>query len=135
LLVDPDMRREFMERVEKSLRRRRDELAAYCEAITSSELEILEQREPDLLDVSADHALAHQIDEIGERERTELEAIDAALARIARGTFGRCHSCGEPIEESRLEVSPWTPSCLGCARALEETRGRAASTPRAQRVR
>ena len=41
-----------------------------------------------------------------------LEHIEAALARLAAGTYGTCAVCGEPIAEGRLEARPWTPFCI-----------------------
>lgn len=45
----------------------------------------------------------------------ERKAIDAALLRIRRGSYGCCIRCGEPIEELRLSKLPETPFCLSCA--------------------
>jgi DnaK suppressor protein len=44
-----------------------------------------------------------------------LDQVEAALARIADGTFGTCAVCGEAIAEGRLEARPWTPFCIGHA--------------------
>ncbi|KNH13140.1 molecular chaperone DnaK [Arthrobacter sp. ZBG10] len=41
-----------------------------------------------------------------------LAQVDAALARIADGTYGSCLECGGPIAEGRLEARPWTPYCI-----------------------
>lgn len=41
-----------------------------------------------------------------------LEQVEAALARIAAGTYGTCAVCGEAIAEGRLEARPWTPYCI-----------------------
>ncbi|TQJ36635.1 TraR/DksA family transcriptional regulator [Arthrobacter sp. SLBN-122] len=41
-----------------------------------------------------------------------LDQIEAALARLAGGTYGTCAVCGEPIAEGRLEARPWTPFCI-----------------------
>lgn len=41
-----------------------------------------------------------------------LDQIDAALTRLAAGTYGACAVCGEPIAEGRLEARPWTPFCI-----------------------
>ncbi len=38
--------------------------------------------------------LVAQID----RSRVRLEEIDAALERLGRGAYGRCETCGEPID-------------------------------------
>ena len=44
----------------------------------------------------------------------ELSAIDAALERIAKGTYGICVSCGEPIAPKRLEAVPTAMRCVVC---------------------
>lgn len=41
--------------------------------------------------------------------------VDAALARLEAGTYGRCSSCGEPIAPARLEARPWAATCIACA--------------------
>ncbi|MCE3292728.1 MAG: molecular chaperone DnaK [Arthrobacter sp.] len=41
-----------------------------------------------------------------------LAQIEAALERIAAGTYGSCAVCGERIAEGRLEARPWTPFCI-----------------------
>ena len=46
-----------------------------------------------------------------------LDQVDAALARIADGTYGSCAVCGEAIAEGRLEARPWTPFCIRHASA------------------
>ena len=43
-----------------------------------------------------------------------LQAIDEALARIDKGTFGICRDCGEPISPARLSAIPWTRVCITC---------------------
>ena len=43
-----------------------------------------------------------------------LQAIDEALVRIEKGTFGICRDCGEPIAEARLNAIPWTRVCITC---------------------
>ena len=41
-----------------------------------------------------------------------LARIDAALARITKGTYGTCRACGQQIPWERLEVIPDTPYCV-----------------------
>lgn len=53
-----------------------------------------------------------------------LYQIDAALARIADGTYGMCELTGEPIERERLKTIPWTRFSLA-AQAQLEARGMA----------
>src|SRR5580700_7915808 len=43
-----------------------------------------------------------------------LQAIEEALWRMEKGTFGVCRDCGEPIAEPRLRAIPWTRVCITC---------------------
>lgn len=47
--------------------------------------------------------------------REHLAQIDAALARLAGGSYGRCERCGEPIADARLAARPVTTTCIRCA--------------------
>lgn len=64
-------------------------------------------------------ALEQQDDEVLDRMATstvaDLNHVNAALARIAAGTFGICERCGEVIEEQRLSALPFTTYCIKCA--------------------
>jgi RNA polymerase-binding transcription factor DksA len=46
--------------------------------------------------------------------RREMQAIDAALKRIAAGTYGVCISCGQLIPEKRLAAVPTAMRCVSC---------------------
>jgi DnaK suppressor protein len=50
-----------------------------------------------------------------------LRAIDAALLRIALGTYGTCSDCERPIEAPRLEAAPHAERCLDCQTLHERT--------------
>jgi DnaK suppressor protein len=43
-----------------------------------------------------------------------LQAIEEALARLEKGTYGMCRDCGEPISPARLNAIPWTRVCITC---------------------
>ena len=49
--------------------------------------------------------------------RDRRAQVIAALVRIERETFGICVRCDDEIERDRLEAVPFTPLCIGCARA------------------
>lgn len=49
----------------------------------------------------------------------ELRRIDAALARIAAGTYGRCSDCGAAIPQARLAVEPAALRCATCETRFE----------------
>lgn len=54
-----------------------------------------------------------------ERKRAIVLEIDGALARLRAGSYGECEECGEPIDEERLAVLPFTPHCVDCRRRAE----------------
>ncbi|SEV96210.1 transcriptional regulator, TraR/DksA family [Cognatiyoonia koreensis] len=66
-----------------------------------------------------DRASERQGDEVlealGESDLQELRGIEAALHRIADGTYGVCVTCGDEISDARLAVLPATPFCKTCA--------------------
>jgi DnaK suppressor protein len=45
---------------------------------------------------------------------TKLAAINAALAKIANGTYGKCDKCGKNIPIERLEIFPEAGLCVDC---------------------
>lgn len=44
-----------------------------------------------------------------------LAEVEAALARLDQGTYGRCEVCGKPIAPARLEAKPAARRCITCA--------------------
>ena len=51
----------------------------------------------------------------------ELSEIDAALARIRRGTYGTCEACGTQIQYLHLFLEPTSANCVACAPAQRRT--------------
>jgi len=50
-----------------------------------------------------------------QRLSAELRKVEAALDRLAAGTFGTCCRCGETMTPERLEADPAAPFCQDCA--------------------
>lgn len=44
----------------------------------------------------------------------ELKAVHEALTSIDQGAYGVCKSCGQDINEKRLEVRPQALLCIAC---------------------
>ena len=57
-------------------------------------------------------------DPVAQRRSSDLLVtigeIDAALARLDAGTYGRCTRCGGQIAPARLEVLPHAAACIEC---------------------
>jgi DnaK suppressor protein len=45
-----------------------------------------------------------------------VREVDAAIERMANGTYGTCESCGKPIGDERLDARPVARLCLDCKR-------------------
>ena len=56
-----------------------------------------------------------QIAALVQQTQTHLAEVDAALGRVADGTYGSCERCGRRIAESRLEARPRARTCIACA--------------------
>lgn len=55
------------------------------------------------------------------RHVQEIRDIDAALMRIALGSYGQCSDCPEPIAIERLEAHPSAERCIVCQKAHDRT--------------
>ena len=56
-----------------------------------------------------------------DRDLQELRAIEAAVQRIADGSYGHCEHCGSPIEFRRLQLTPFANRCFDCQSTFERT--------------
>jgi RNA polymerase-binding transcription factor DksA len=56
-----------------------------------------------------------QADALRVAARARLAAIDAALARVDAGSYGRCIVCGAAIADGRLLARPFAATCLAHA--------------------
>lgn len=53
-------------------------------------------------------------------ERSIMQLVDEALARVGTDSFGVCVACGSAIQARRLEAVPWTRYCISCQEKQEE---------------
>lgn len=100
--MDPDRAADLLARerarIENSLAAL-DADAAADAADAGTERELVD-RAADLTRFETDEALARRL-------RDELEAIEAAEARLREGSYGISVVSGEPIPDERLEALPW----------------------------
>lgn len=81
------------------------------------------QPTPDALD---DVHLATQRELVSqnlERGSVLLREVNAALGRIAEGTYGTCLQCEGAIGSKRLNALPWTALCIGCQEEADQGGG------------
>lgn len=66
---------------------------------------------------AASHVFEQQRDlALRDHNTQHLAAVEAALARIEAGTYGRCTACHQPIASDRLDALPWAALCIDCQR-------------------
>ncbi|MDP2919787.1 MAG: TraR/DksA C4-type zinc finger protein [Dehalococcoidia bacterium] len=46
--------------------------------------------------------------------KVQLVDVEVALGKIAAGTYGKCETCGKPIEPARLDALPQAKRCMSC---------------------
>jgi DnaK suppressor protein len=83
---------------------------------------VRDQHEPIDGDGQSEIALA-----VLQMESDTLRTIDAALERLAQGTYGDCSHCRGPISAERLRALPFAARCKPCEEARERLRTAALS--------
>jgi RNA polymerase-binding transcription factor DksA len=116
------MRREALDAARTRLERRRQELVDLIQHGNAGIAEIRAEREIEFGDEAQSEEEQARIALIAEAESGEVARIDAALARVSAGTYGRCARCGELIEPRRLEANPYAVQCTDCAEASAPAR-------------
>jgi DnaK suppressor protein len=71
-------------------------------------------RQGDLADQADGNNEVHIQLKLKQTDAKILQAIDEAILRIDKGTYGTCRDCGEPISPARLNAIPWTRVCITC---------------------
>lgn len=118
----PDVERvdeEFLAEQRVRLHDERDEAAHVVEGLVA-EIDGLTRRHEaggaeegfgtvDMVSVDLDRARSQHA-----KAAVRLAEIDAGLARLAAGTYGRCEDCGGPIGRARLEAIPEATRCVTC---------------------
>lgn len=80
---------------------------------------------PDQMTYGSQAAAASQVFDqqrdlaLRDRANQHLAQVEAALARLDDGSFGKCTRCGREIAPARLEALPWAAHCIECQTALD----------------
>jgi DnaK suppressor protein len=71
-------------------------------------------RHGDFVDQASDDNEVHVNLRLLQIDAKLLRAIEAAIDRIEKGSYGICTSCGQDIGLARLKAVPWTSVCIEC---------------------
>ena len=73
----------------------------------------------DIADKAANSYTKEFLFSLSNTERSLLQQVDAALARIETRSFGVCAACEDDMNSKRLEAVPWARLCLACQEKQE----------------
>lgn len=73
----------------------------------------------DAADAAFDTGSEAVASQLAELEARELNQIDRALARMKQGSYGLCEMCQIKIPVARLNVLPYSTTCVRCQRDME----------------
>ena len=113
-------RQEAIKKLKEQLIRRHEALQRAVDGDLSLLRELHQEKTGDVLDAAADSVQDELNSQLVEVESRELTAIDDALERIAKGTYGECETCGKPIPLTRLRAIPYAEDCINCRREAEK---------------
>jgi len=120
---DPPLTASERAALEAKLRARRDELRAEIAAQLKNQddprLVGLRNRMEDTDDWAVADAMAAMDIASVSRVLAILTDVEAALARLADGSYGECVDCGVPIPFARLSAYPAAKRCVGCQEIAE----------------
>ncbi|HWJ67221.1 MAG TPA: TraR/DksA C4-type zinc finger protein [Nocardioides sp.] len=99
---------------EEALRRLADLTGVFDEVVAASrDTNADDEHDPEGATIAFERS---QVSALVAQVRRSLLEIEAALARLASGTYGVCERCGQAIPPERLEARPAARTCVGCAR-------------------
>ena len=106
---------ELLSNLKETLLRKRGEILATSTGTRPLPASMdVNSRQGDLADQASGNNEVHIQLKLKQTDAKILQAIEEALYRMERGTYGICRDCGDPIAPARLEAIPWTRVCITC---------------------
>jgi len=98
----------------EALLRKRGEILAAGGGVKPLQTQENNSRQGDLADQASGNNEVHIQLKLKQTDAKILQAIEEALWRMEKGTYGVCRDCGDPIAPARLNAIPWTRVCITC---------------------
>lgn len=105
---------EVSKEARKRLLDRRKAIEALIADVDKDEAQLQGASHPDFLDHAAHRSPIEVLESIRSAQQHELAELDAALDRIAKGSYGMCQSCGGAVGRQRLRAIPEARFCIEC---------------------
>ena len=117
--LTPGQRAELEAALRARERQLRTDVAAQLKTQDDPRLVGLRNRMEDTDDWAAADAMAAHDIALVSRDLAELANVERALTRLAKGEYGDCADCGNPIPYPRLAAYPAAQRCVTCQDAAE----------------
>ena len=114
------MKKRDLQRFKKLLLEQREQLQGNQKKALSGDIHVDPDDFPDEIDTASSEVNLQFTGRLREREQGLLAKVDAALAKIEKGVFGECTSCGEDIGVKRLKARPVAELCIECKSEQEQ---------------
>ncbi|MFO0590705.1 MAG: TraR/DksA C4-type zinc finger protein [Polyangiaceae bacterium] len=108
------MNKAQLKKFKTMLEEKRDEIVKKAKQTLSEDMMLDANDLPDEMDLASSEYLQSFTFRLRGREKSFLDKIEKALAKIEDGSFGNCEECGEEITMKRLEARPETSLCIRC---------------------
>ena len=118
-----DAQEPHRQRLEQARERLREEVRTELLQAGDSRAADVADRVRDPGDASVADLLADLEFSAIDRHVEELRAVEQALERLDRGTYGSCVRCGQEIAPGRLEANPSAARCIDCQTLWEREMG------------
>jgi DnaK suppressor protein len=118
--MGPTMDKKRLEYYKKKLVTRRAELLRGIARTEQEGREADEDPTVDLADKAANSYTKEFLFGLTHENRSLLQLVDDALARIEGESFGECAACHQELQQKRLEAVPWTRYCITCQEKKEQ---------------
>ncbi len=92
-----------------------ERMASLQQRLASIKKDVTQSHSGDSAEQAQERENDEVVDAIGNETAQSIRVIQAALDRIADGTYGICADCGERIAQARLEAIPEATRCVNCA--------------------
>ena len=108
------MEKQRLDHYRKHLHHKREDLLGLLQRAELDGRIAEEEGTQDLADKAASAYTKEFLFHQSSSERTLLQLINEALARIEEGRYGECQHCGGPMQLKRLDAVPWARHCVPC---------------------
>lgn len=108
------MSKTMLAKFRKLLEEKRDDIVKKAKQTLDEDMTLDANDLPDEMDLASSEYLQSFTFRLRGREKSFLDKIEKALARIDDASFGVCEECGEEISVKRLEARPETTLCIRC---------------------